>query len=112
MSFGLYADEEGLAQVTDLVHGAVRPRSARIVELTVAHRFPGSGTTTAEAYDFLAEQWAIEHPGQDSGAREPVDLRVRLVCSRKTWRTIRKAVIHGLCPQGMAPHICRVPWTA
>ncbi|MFD3514675.1 hypothetical protein [Streptomyces sp. NPDC058657] len=110
MSFGLYADEEGLEWVTGLVHRAVRPRNARIVDLCVAHTFP-SGTTTAEGLDFLAEQWAIEHPGQDSGARAPVELRIRLECSLKNWRAIRKAVLHGLCPEGTGPHTCRVPWT-
>ncbi|MFF0740042.1 hypothetical protein ACFYVL_06535 [Streptomyces sp. NPDC004111] len=112
MGFGLYADEDGLATVTGLVHRAVRASGARLLSLDLAHRLPHSGTTAEEAYDFLAEQWAIEHPGQDAGARRAVLLSVRLECSLKTWRTVRKAVLHGLCPQGTAPHVCRVPWTS
>ncbi|MGK5627898.1 hypothetical protein [Streptomyces sp. URMC 123] len=110
LRFGLYADEQGLAWVRGLVKEAVAPRSARIVEVTVARTVHGSELTTADAYDHLAEQWAWEHPGHDSGAREPVELRVRVVCSLRTWRAIRKAVIEALCPEGSAPHACRVPW--
>ncbi|MEU7044114.1 hypothetical protein AB0A77_24060 [Streptomyces varsoviensis] len=110
LRFGLYADEEGLAWVRGLVGRAAGTRSARIVEADVVRAYPGGDLTTAEMYDFLADQWAIEHPGQDSGAREAVELRVRLVCSLRTWRAIRKAVLKGLCPEGLAPHTCHVPW--
>ncbi|GGW45080.1 hypothetical protein [Streptomyces griseoloalbus] len=112
LRFGLYADEEGLAWVESLVDGAVASRSARIAGRTVLRTLPDSGMTTADLYDHLAEQWALEHPGRGSGAREPVELRVRLVCSLRTRRAIRKAVLRGLCPQGSAPHTCRVPWCA
>ncbi|MEV6142653.1 MULTISPECIES: hypothetical protein [unclassified Streptomyces] len=111
LRFGLYADEQGLAWARRLVEEAVGCRSARIVRETVGHTVFGGGMTTAYAYDFLVEQWAWEHPGESSGAREPVELCVRLECSLKTWRAIRKAVIRDLCPEGMAPHLCRVPWT-
>jgi hypothetical protein len=110
--FGLYADEQGLAWVKGLVAEAVGARSARIVRATVAHTFPGSGSTTADVYDHLAEQWEWEHPGESSGAREAVELRVHLACSLRTWRAIRKTVISRLCPEGTAPHVCRVPWAA
>ncbi|MFF8099826.1 hypothetical protein ACF07S_08615 [Streptomyces sp. NPDC016640] len=109
LRFGLYADPEGLAWVDALVDGAVRARGARITGRTVLRALPG-GMTTADLYDHLVEQWAWEHPGHDGGAREPVELRVRLVCSLRTWRAIRKAVLRGLCPEGSAPHTCRVPW--
>lgn len=112
LNFGLYADEEGLAWVRGLVGEAVGARSARIVGESVAHTVSGSELTTADMYDFLVEQWAWEHPGQSSGAREPVELCVRLVCSLRTRRAIRKAVIRALCPEGSAPHACRVPWMA
>ncbi|MFJ2897404.1 hypothetical protein ACIO87_21270 [Streptomyces sp. NPDC087218] len=112
LRFGLYADEQGLAWVQELVDAAVGSRSARIVDRAVVHEFPGSGMTTADAYDHLTEQWAWENPGLDSGAREAVELRVRLVCSLRTWRAIRKTVIRTLCPEGTAPHLCRVPWAA
>ncbi|GAA1088202.1 MULTISPECIES: hypothetical protein [Streptomyces violaceusniger group] len=112
LRFGLYADEQGLAWVRELVAAAVGPRSARIVRESVAHTFPGSELTTADVYDLLAEQWAVEHPGQSSGGREAVELRVHLVCSLRTWRAIRKTVIRTLCPEGTAPHVCRVPWMA
>ncbi|CAL9523945.1 hypothetical protein [Streptomyces sp. Tu 3180] len=112
LRFGLYADEEALAWVDTIVDGAVASRGARIAGRTVARTSPDGGTTTAELYDFLAEQWAWEHPGQSGGTREPVELRVRLVCSLRTWRAVRKAVLRGLCPQGTAPHTCRVPWFA
>ncbi|MFG2339208.1 hypothetical protein [Streptomyces yangpuensis] len=101
LAFGLYADEQGLAGVTKLVEAAVAPRSARIVGTTVIDPCP---------YDFLAEQWAVEHPGGDSGARRPVELRVRLNCSLRTWRSLRRTVIASLCPEG--PHACDVPWMA
>ncbi|MFE6697871.1 hypothetical protein [Streptomyces sp. NPDC057718] len=112
LNFGLYADEQGLAWARGLVEEAVRSRSARVVRETVAHTVFGSELTTADAYEFLAEQWACEHPGQSSGAREPVELCVYLACSLSTWRAIRKAVIKALCPQGAEPHACRVPWIA
>lgn len=112
LRFGLYADEEGLAWVRELVEEAVNSRSARIVRETVARTLPGSELSTADVYSILAEQWAWEHPGQSSGAREPVELYVHLVCSLRTWRAIRKTVIRTLCPEGTAPHACRVPWIA
>ncbi|MFJ7590633.1 hypothetical protein ACIQZO_25265 [Streptomyces sp. NPDC097617] len=112
MTFGLYADEQGLAWVESLVEDAVPSRNVRIVGATVAHTFPGSGLTTADAYDYLARQWAVEHPGRGSGERRPVELRVRLVCSLRTRRAMHKAVIKALCPEGERPHACRVPWSA
>ncbi|CAM5556465.1 hypothetical protein [Streptomyces griseomycini] len=112
LRFGLYADEEGLAWAGALVDGAVAARGARLVGRTVLRTLPGSGATTADLYDHLAEQWARENPGRSAGAREPVELRVRLVCSLRTWRAVRKAVLRDLCPRGTAPHVCRVPWCA
>jgi hypothetical protein len=111
LRFGLYADEQGLAWVGELVEEAVGSRRARIVDETVARTVPGSGLSTAYLYDHLTEQWAVEHPDRSSGAREPVELRVRLLCSLRTWRAIRKTLIRSLCPEGTAPHTCRVPWT-
>ncbi|GAA3487694.1 hypothetical protein GCM10018987_17730 [Streptomyces cremeus] len=112
LRLGLYADEQGLAWVRDIVDRTAGSRSARIVKLDVARTYPDSDLTTAEMYDFLAEQWALEHPGQNSGGREAVELRVRLGCSLRTWRAIRKTVIKTLCPEGIAPHVCHVPWCA
>ncbi|MEU5539200.1 hypothetical protein [Streptomyces sp. NPDC020362] len=108
----MYADEQGLASVRELIDRTVGFRSARIVKADVARTYPDSDLTTAEMYGSLAEQWAFEHPGQNSGEREAVELRVHLACSLRTWRAIRKAVIKALCPEGMAPHACRVPWFA
>ncbi|KJK45974.1 hypothetical protein UK14_24805 [Streptomyces sp. NRRL F-4428] len=101
MAFGLYADDQGLAGVTKLVETAVAARSARIVGVTVVDPCP---------YDFLEQQWAVENPGHDSGTRRPVELRVRLTCSLRTWRSLRRTVLTSLCPEG--PHTCTVPWTA
>lgn len=112
LRFGLYTDEQGLTWVRGLVAHAASARAARIAGETVAHAFPESGLSTADVYDFLAEQWAVEHPGQGSGERQPVELRVRMTCSLRTWRAIRKAVVRDLCPEGTAPHACRVPWMA
>ncbi|MFI1646707.1 hypothetical protein ACH4XT_07155 [Streptomyces avidinii] len=115
LTFGLYADEEGLAWVLTLVEDAVRSRNARntrIVGVTVAHTVPGGEPSAADGYDFLAQQWAVEHPGQSRGDRRPVELRVRLLCSRRTRREIRRTVISTLCPEETASHTCRVPWTA
>ncbi|GGS10835.1 hypothetical protein Snoj_14650 [Streptomyces nojiriensis] len=115
LTFGLYADEQGLAWVGRLVEDAVRSRNARntrIVSATVVNSLPGDEGSTAHAYDFLAQQWAVEHPGQSSGERQPGELRVRLVCSRRAHRVIRRTVISALCPEDTAPHACRVPWTA
>ncbi|MFB8077361.1 hypothetical protein [Streptomyces sp. NPDC056013] len=103
LTFGLYSDEQGVAWVRRLVEGAVASRSARIT---------GSELTTTAAYDFLVRQWAVEHPSQNSGARQLIKLRVHLKCSLRTRRAIRKAVITSLCPEGTAPHSCRVPWMA
>ncbi|MBP2049881.1 hypothetical protein J2Z21_002817 [Streptomyces griseochromogenes] len=108
----MYTDEQGLAWVRELVDRTAGFRSARIVKADVARTYPDSDLTTAEMYDFLAEQWAFEHPGQSSGEREAVELRVHLACSLRAWRAIRKEVIKTLCPEGMAPHTCRVPWFA
>ncbi|MEU9179969.1 hypothetical protein AB0C90_24545 [Streptomyces sp. NPDC048550] len=104
LTFGLYADEEGLAWVRALVEDVVGSHSARITDMTTA--------PVADADDFLARQWAAEHPGRASGARQPVTLRLRVVCSLRTRRTLRKAVIAALCPGGEALHTCRVPWSA
>lgn len=112
LRFGLYADEQGLAWVKELVADAAGSRSARMIGETVAHTLPGSGLSTADVYDFLAEQWAVEHPARSSGQRQPVELRVHLACSLRAWRGIRKEVIRALCPEGTAPHACRVPWMA
>ncbi|MFC9860086.1 MULTISPECIES: hypothetical protein [unclassified Streptomyces] len=112
LRFGLYADEQGLAWVRELVDGAAASRSARIIRADVARTYPDSDLTTAEMYGSLAEQWAFEHPGRNSGERKAVELRVHLECSLRTWRAIRKTVIKALCPEGMAPHACRVPWFA
>ncbi|KOU39668.1 hypothetical protein ACFWHQ_18530 [Streptomyces sp. NPDC060334] len=112
LAFGLYADEQGLAWVSGLVEDAVGSRSARIIGRTVADSFPGSELSTADMYDHLAEQWAAEHPAQGGGSRQLIELRVHLACSLRTWRALRKAVINGLCPEGTAPHTCRVPWMA
>ncbi|MFF8258887.1 hypothetical protein [Streptomyces virginiae] len=104
LRFGLYADEHGLDWVEGLVEDAVGSRNARIVEWTVAH-------TADDSLDFLAEQWAVEHPAQSPGSRQPVELEVHLGCSLRTWRATRKAVLTALCPPGSVPHTCRVPWT-
>ncbi|MER5777399.1 hypothetical protein ABT144_24540 [Streptomyces sp. NPDC002039] len=112
LAFGLYANEQGLAWVRKLVEDAVGSRSARVIGETVAESLPGNELSTADMYDHLAEQWAVEHPGQDSGSRQLIELRVDLACSLRTWRAIRKTVINGLCPEGTAPHTCRVPWMA
>ncbi|MEU4953043.1 hypothetical protein [Streptomyces lavendulae] len=104
LAFGLYADAEGLAWARALVENALSARSARIVGV--------SETSPVDAYDFLAQQWAVEHPARSSGARQVTEFRVRLVCSLRTRRLLRKAVIAALCPEGAAPHTCRVPWTA
>ncbi|MGW4756340.1 hypothetical protein [Streptomyces chartreusis] len=112
LRFGLYADEQGLAWARDLVAVAAGDRKARIVTESVVHTFPGGDLTTADAYEHLTEQWAWENPGQSSGTREAVELRVHLACSLRTWRAVRKAVIRTLCPEGTAPHVCRVPWAA
>ncbi|MGW5532537.1 hypothetical protein, partial [Streptomyces xanthochromogenes] len=109
-------DEAGMVWVRGLVDQAVstrrlhRSRSPRTLEVDIARFLQGGRLATAEMYDLLAEQWAIEHEGEDSGAREPVELCVRLVCSLRTWRAIRKEVLRTLCPEGTEPHLCRVPW--
>ncbi|GAA2632323.1 MULTISPECIES: hypothetical protein [Streptomyces] len=112
LRFGLYADEQGLAWVDRLVDAAVEPRCARIVGRDIADTMPGGELPTAGMYDFLAEQWALENPGRPCGTRRPVELRVRLTCSLRTWRSIRGTVIRTLCPEGSAPHTCHVPWMA
>lgn len=112
IAFGLYADKESLAWVRGRVDAVVDSRSARIVREEVERVLPGTDLTTAEVYDFLAEQWAAEHPGRSSGTREPVKLRIHLACSLRTRRDIRKEIIGALCPEGREPHACRVPWIA
>ncbi|MGW0707222.1 hypothetical protein ACWD4G_14895 [Streptomyces sp. NPDC002643] len=111
VKFGLYTDEEGMAWVGTLLRDAVATRSARITETTVAHTLVG-GMPAAEMYDLLADQWTHEHPDQSPGDRELVEFRVHLACSLRTWRAIRKTMIRTLCPEGTAPHTCRVPWFA
>ncbi|MDK9497094.1 hypothetical protein QEZ40_001747 [Streptomyces katrae] len=113
LRFGLYADEQGLAWVRELVGEAVGCRSARIAGETLStDTLPHSGMQTADLYDHLAEQWAAEHPGESGGARRLVELRVHVTCSLRTWRAVRKAVLAAMCPAGTAPHVCRVPWMA
>ncbi|MDA5280220.1 hypothetical protein [Streptomyces sp. Isolate_45] len=110
LRFGLYADTEGLAGVAEVVDREVACRAARVTDWTVVRA--ADDPSLAQGYDFLAEQWAIEHPGGDGGGWEAAELHVRLVCSLRTYRALRKAVIRGLCPEGAAPHTCRVPWSA
>ncbi|MFJ3877839.1 hypothetical protein ACIPW5_10310 [Streptomyces sp. NPDC090077] len=113
LKFGLYADEQGLAWVRGLVGEAVGRRSARITGESVStDTLPHSAMTTADLYDHLAEQWAVENPGRSSGSRQLVRLCVRLECSLRTWRAVRTSVIASMCPAGTAPHVCRVPWMA
>ncbi|MDH6543739.1 hypothetical protein [Streptomyces sp. SPB4] len=113
LRFGLYADGEGLAWVRELVAAAVDGRRARITgETHSTDTLPHSGMPTAELYDHLAEQWALEHPGQNSGARQLIELRVHVKCSLRTWRAVRKTVIAAMCPAGTTPHACPVPWMA
>ncbi|MFG2712175.1 hypothetical protein ACGFX2_16705 [Streptomyces goshikiensis] len=104
LTFGLYADAEGLARVRSLVEEAAASRGARVTRM--------SERPAADAYDFLAAQWAVEHPGRSGGARRPTELRVHLRCSLRTRRSLRKAVIGALCPPGPSPHTCDVPWAA
>ncbi|MFK0119442.1 hypothetical protein [Streptomyces sp. NPDC090994] len=105
LRLGLYGDAEGLAWAGGVVDEAVAVRGARVVERTVVTALP-------EDYDHLVEQWAWEHPGEDPGRRKVVELYVRLRCSLRVWRAVRKAVLRGLCPEGDRPHVCRVPWSA
>ncbi|MFF3019353.1 hypothetical protein [Streptomyces sp. NPDC057939] len=109
LRFGLYADAEGLAWVAEVVDREVARRAARVTRSIVVRA--ADDPSLARGYEFLAEQWAIEHPGADSGRREAAELHVRLVCSLRTHRALRKAVIRGLCPEGAGPHTCRVPWS-
>lgn len=111
LRFGLFADEAGLAWVRELVAEAVGGRRARTTGETLStDTLPHSAMPTADMYDLLAEQWAFEHPGQSSGTRRLVELRVHMKCSLRTWRAVRKTVIAAMCPAGTAPHVCRVPW--
>ncbi|MGE7391498.1 hypothetical protein ACQKM2_39120 [Streptomyces sp. NPDC004126] len=113
LRFGLYADEQGLAWVREVIEEAVGRRGARITgEVLSTDTLPHSGMTIADMYDHLAEQWAVEHPGLSGGARRLVELRVHLDCSLRTWRAVHKTVIAAMCPAGTAPHVCRVPWMA
>ncbi len=119
----MYADEAGLAWVTGIIRQAVAAHSARLVQLSLADGGAGSGRPAADEHqhehgyededevDILAEQWAHEHPGQDSGTRTSVELCVRVRCSLRTRRALRKAVLETLCPAEPTPHICRVPWS-
>lgn len=102
---GLYGDAEELAWAGRVVEQAAASRGARIVERTVLPALP-------EDYDHLVEQWAWEHPGEDPGRRQVAELYVRLRCSLRVWRAVRKAALRGLCPEGDGPHVCRVPWSA
>lgn len=109
--FELYADQRGLEWVTGLVDDAARARGARVVARAV-REFPADGGPGDDADGLLAEQWAYEHPGQDPAGRRQLELCVRVVCSLRVWRALRRAVIRGLCPESDAPHACRVPWAA
>ncbi|MEU9032944.1 hypothetical protein AB0D46_36670 [Streptomyces sp. NPDC048383] len=112
MRFSLYADAEGLARVGEIIDREVAFRAARVADRTVVRETSDGDPPMAEANAFLVDQWAIEHPGADAGERQAVDLHVRLDCSLRTYRAVRKAVIRGLCPEGAAPHTCLVPWSA
>ncbi|MET9609724.1 hypothetical protein ABZZ17_32460 [Streptomyces sp. NPDC006512] len=112
LRFDLYADTDGLAWVGELVDREAASRRARVTARTVVRARPDGGPADDGHDGLLAEQWAVENPGLSSGGRESVGLRVRLDCSLRTYRAVRKAVIRGLCPEGTAPHTCRVPWSA
>ncbi|MGI5349806.1 hypothetical protein ACQEU8_16675 [Streptomyces sp. CA-250714] len=109
---GVFADDEGLEFVRDVIRREVAARSATLVGPLEVRGELGGGVSAEEMYGDLREQWEIEHPGQDPGARRPVEVAVRVRCSLRVWRALRKGVLRGLCPEGDAPHVCRVPWAA
>ncbi|WP_052851933.1 hypothetical protein [Streptomyces avicenniae] len=101
---GLYADDEGVARVRALVDGLAARRGVRLSWQVTRD------SATAEDYDYLAAQWAVENPGHAPGARAAVEVRAAFRSSLKTWRTLRTRTLDGLCPQG--PHVCAIPWSA
>ncbi|ARF57937.1 hypothetical protein [Streptomyces gilvosporeus] len=110
--FGLYADEAGLAWVKGIVAAAAQARGARVVAWAEEREILAGGVPVAEMYDLLVDQWGHENPGQDPGERSPVELRAGVVCSLRVWRDVRRTVLRRMCPEGRAPHACRVPWMA
>ncbi|MGP3989098.1 hypothetical protein [Streptomyces sp. 3N207] len=112
LRFGVFADDAGVEFVEDVIRREAAARRATVVDLRALSGDLGGGVSAEELYGDLREQWAIEHPGQDAGARRPMEVAVRVKCSLRVWRALRKAVIRGLCPEGDAPHVCRVPWMA
>ncbi|MDH2392695.1 hypothetical protein QCN29_28735 [Streptomyces sp. HNM0663] len=103
----LYADEDGMAWVRESVKSVARARHARVIRWSETPVPPDD-----DSCDYLAEQWAYEQPGQDPGARRPVELRLSFTCSLRVWRSLRKGVLLALCPEGDACRACRVPWAA
>ncbi|MBO8195541.1 hypothetical protein ITI46_28405 [Streptomyces oryzae] len=112
LRFGVYADDEGLEFVQDVIRRELAGRCAAPAGLWVRTGELGGGVTAEEMYGDLREQWAVEHPGEDPGARRPAEVAVRVKCSLRVWRALRKGILRGLCPEGSGPHVCRVPWAA
>lgn len=112
LNFVLYADERGMEWIKGITESAARARGTRVVTWQ-QERTSGAGIGPLDnAYGFLAQQWAYEHPGETPGGRHLVELRVGVVCSLRVWRALRKTVLREMCPEGNAPHACRVPWIA
>ncbi|MFI8850375.1 hypothetical protein ACIGW3_09320 [Streptomyces sp. NPDC053499] len=112
LRFGIFADGDGVAFVEDVVRREVAGRCATVVGWRVVGGDLGGGVTAEEMYGDLREQWVVEHPGEDPGDRRPVEVAVGVKCSLRVWRALRKGILRELCPQGDAPHVCRVPWMA
>ncbi|GGT07386.1 hypothetical protein GCM10010240_46000 [Streptomyces griseoviridis] len=77
------------------------------MERSAVRAFPDSGPAATGEYDHLAEQWAREHPGEDPGARDAVELRLRPRCSPRVWRAGPRAGARGTPPGGR--RAARVP---
>ncbi|MEU2719722.1 hypothetical protein ACFW4X_11000 [Streptomyces smyrnaeus] len=112
LRFGVFADEEGLEFVRDVIRRELAARRVTVVGPLQERDRLDDGCTAEYLYGDLREQWEIEHPGQDAGRRRPLEVAVRVRCSLRVWRAVRKGIIRGLCPEGNGPHVCRVPWTA
>ncbi|MEV4870756.1 hypothetical protein [Streptomyces syringium] len=112
LNFVLYADERGMEWVKQITKSAARERGTRVVTWQQAWTSDAGSEPPDDAFDFLAQQWAYEHPGEAPDGRRLVELRVGVVCSLRVWRALRKTVLRKMCPEEDAPHACQVPWIA
>ncbi|QKW09014.1 hypothetical protein HUT18_24160 [Streptomyces sp. NA04227] len=65
-----------------------------------------------EFYDELPEQWRIEHPGAEPGARRVHEIRVGTLAGGREAEALSEELTRVLCPDPEHSSPCPVPWSS